>query len=157
MSGPRFTATYTGDHEVLDKGRWTATFEYLADAEAYVAWRNNPPTEAKFKVGDRVIGTGHPHWRGEVESFSVSAASTTFFVRWETTASEHYSATGVYHESDLELAPPEPPRKRWVVSRIFSPPNDKWRVWRDEEWAGDLYSEHVAQAVCDLLNAEQAQ
>lgn len=68
------------------------------NAEAYAAWRNGEadgPTP-KFRVGDRVKFRGGP-----VSVLTIKAAR----FRHEYELSEH---GGWWHESDLELAPPEP-------------------------------------------------
>ena len=149
MSGPRFTATYTGDHEVLDKGRWTATFEYLADAEAYVAWRNSPPTELKFKVGDWVRFHGG-------DEYTVQFGPAWFLVHGEGGGSKDH-----WHmEEDMELAPPEPPKPKWrVEDRWDSTVNARvWDIIAGDDDIGTLRDEHFARELCDQQNAkEQAQ
>jgi hypothetical protein len=127
-------------YSVTDDDHLVCLFVGEQDARDYCARRNNPPTEPKFKVGDRVLVLSDAS--GSIREITLIAEQRYVI-----------SHIGTYTESALVLASPEPPKPKWGVEYLPSVAGD-WLISKMGQDRLRAHSESLAQQVADLLNAE---
>ena len=117
-----------------------ALVEAAANAQAYVEWRNNPPTAPKFKVGDRV----NLHDGYDPDPCTILEVITEPSYRID-------RSIDTWIESRLYIPGPEP-KPRWEARQVSS---ECWNIMHGAVCEARCYTEELARWFCDELNDKQ--